>query len=322
MQVPPSLKRHLLFEDSIKQLARLGGGQQGSPNSAGSRTIHMATGAGSLKPTKANPKAAVSRRFVADMDQPEFQLDSFTTTAARDKRGANTPNRRGGGSGILSAHPSLAARDPVPRASLNGGPVGRVSQNGSPRSGSSNTAAGFSRSLMALASASGASGLSSKSRDSHTSVPVTVSRTVGADSQAVGMLMQARQSAPSVLTGSAAQASAHVMFTLPNQVAESAPSGTAGERVNSSFSNLQIGNSGKGGPANRRFMALMQGGGGASQASNKPEISFTASVGSGESSVKDDPRVAMEGDCWHEISAIPLLDPVLDKQVGVLGQFL
>ncbi|KAG2495616.1 hypothetical protein HYH03_006216 [Edaphochlamys debaryana] len=244
VRVPASLKRHMVFETESSW-------GYGQPR-------------GSKKLT-----AAVSKRFIQDALEPEFQLESFTTQNARSQRTNGRPSKPP----ALMPQPSIVRTESVARGpqrqdtresgvAISGPaalPVGRLSSitGGAPRLGS---------------------------------------HTLGS------------------------QPGGHVAFSLPNQLDEHGTQITHGGSFSTGVSKTSaptqhshLSNAGQ----NRRFMTLMQ-----SAAQQQQQPSFTGSMNSfhTDGDKPDSRQGAPQEECWHDISAIPLLDPVLDKQVILLLQ--
>ncbi|GLC43345.1 hypothetical protein PLESTB_001337700 [Pleodorina starrii] len=279
VRVPTSLKRHMVFEAETTW-------------SYGSR------GAGGKKLT-----AAVSKRFIQDALEPEFQLESFTTQNARSQR--NNTSR--GLASMFQAQISLARQESIPV-----GAGGRGGGGGS---------------------SSGPGPVPVPQRQDTRDSGVAIA---GPAALPVGRLGSITGAAPRLASNTLASGVAHVAFNLPNQLEEAgaaaaaavsagggaAPAGGTGGSFTAAGGTSKtlppqhshLTNAGQ----NRRFMTLMQ------SAERQQQPSFTASVNSftaGEGE-KFEARPVGPGqeECWHDISAIPLLDPVLDKQVILLLQ--
>ncbi|GIL81997.1 hypothetical protein Vretimale_1558 [Volvox reticuliferus] len=262
VRVPSSLKRHMVFEAETTW-------------SYGSR------GGGVKKLT-----AAVSKRFIQDALEPEFQLESFTTQHARSQR-ANTARSL---MSMFQPQVSLARQESVAAARCGPGP-GPQRQD---------------------------------TRDSGVAIS-------GPAALPVGRLGSITGPAPR-LASNTLSPGAHVVFNLPNQLEDplaglgdgaatasivpaAATAGSftaAASKPGMPPQHSHLTNTGQ----NRRFMTLMQ------SAERQLQPSFTASLQSfnTEGDKPESRGGPGQEECWHDISAIPLLDPVLDKQVILLLQ--
>ncbi|EFJ43465.1 guanylyl and adenylyl cyclase family member [Volvox carteri f. nagariensis] len=265
VRVPASLKRHMVFEAETTW-------------SYGSR------GGGGKKLT-----AAVSKRFIQDAMEPEFQLESFTTQHARSQRN----NTARGLASLFQTQVSMARQESL-------GPAGAGGRgNGSPRQ----QAPAPQR---------------QDTRDSGVAIAGPAALPVGRLGSITG---PAPRLASNTLTPGT---SAHVAFNLPNQLEDSSPGPPAAMAGSFTVTAAKAGGGGGGGALvpqqhshltnagqNRRFMTLMQ------SAERQQPPSFTASLQSfNTDGEKPESRgLLAQEECWHDISAIPLLDPVLDKQV-------
>ncbi|GFR39858.1 hypothetical protein Agub_g356 [Astrephomene gubernaculifera] len=243
--------------------------------------------------------AAVSKRFHQDDLEPEFQLESFTTQNARSQRNNNRKLQP-----MFSSQPSMVRSESMARVSHN-------------------------------------LPIRQDTRDSGVAI-------AGPAALPVGRLGSITGSAPR-LASHTLPSGTHVAFNLPNQpnqVEEQPPpqqqqaQGSNPQQHNGSFTALgkpggptphsHLANTGQ----NRRFMTLMQSAAAAERQQQQQQIqqqqlqqqqqpSFTGSspVEQAEGERPDARLSAMvQEECWHDISAIPLLDPVLDKQVILLLQ--
>ncbi|GLI69988.1 hypothetical protein VaNZ11_014718 [Volvox africanus] len=264
VRVPSSLKRHMVFEAETTW-------------SYGSR------GGGGKKLT-----AAVSKRFIQDALEPEFQLESFTTQHARSQR-ANTARNL---MSMFQPQISLARQE-----------------------------------SLAPARCSGIAGPGPQRQDTRDS-GVAIS---GPAALPVGRLGSITGPAPRLASNTLSPGT-HVAFNLPNQLDDPAAGIGSGATTNAiiptaaTAGSFTAAASKPGMPPqhshltntaqNRRFMTLMQ------SAERQQQPSFTASLQSfnTEGDKPESRGGPGQEECWHDISAIPLLDPVLDKQVILLLQ--
>lgn len=239
VRVPSSLKRHMIFE---------------TENSWG----HGSRG------TSKKLTAAVSKRFIQDALEPEFQLESFTTQNARSQR---TNNRKP--AHVFQAQPSINRSESVQQ---------RLT-------------------------------LRQDTRDSGVAI-------AGPAALPVGRLGSVTGAAPRLGSHTIQAPPTHVAFNLPNQLEDGHSShpithggsfSTGVSKTSAPTAHSHLINPGQ----NRRFMTLMQ------SAAERQQPSFTTSMNSfhTEGEKPDSRQGPGQEECWHDISAIPLLDPVLDKQV-------
>ncbi|PNW88459.1 hypothetical protein CHLRE_01g030500v5 [Chlamydomonas reinhardtii] len=245
VRVPSSLKRHMIFE------------------------TESSWGHGSRGHDRKKLNVAVSKRFIQDALEPEFQLESFTTQNARSQR-----NNARTGRAAFQQQPSLMRQESARHPQRQ------------------------------------------DTRDSGVAI-------AGPAALPVGRMASITGAAPRLGSHTLGPGASHVVFNLPNQLEDGHSSNhithggsfsTGISKASAPTQHSHLTNQGQ----NRRFMTLMQ-----SAAERQQQPSFTGSMNSfhteGE---KPDSRQGgpVQEECWHDISAIPLLDPVLDKQVILLLQ--